>query len=105
MSYHHGYQEMVPLTYNKGLSRPSDTPIWGHMRGCLMCLSLCSYMNTAVGQVLGTLNLKFKKNVFGFLLRWELGSWGRTEAWASSPSTLLLPKPYLCVWHPAMLGE
>lgn len=56
MSYHHGYQEMVPLTYNKGLSRPSDTPIWGHMRGCLMCLSLCSYMNTAVGQVLGTLN-------------------------------------------------
>ena len=38
-------------------ARPSDTPVWGHMRGCLMYLSLC--MNTAVGQALAALHLKF----------------------------------------------
>lgn len=43
-----------------------------------MCLSLC--INTAVGQALATLHLKLKKkNVFGFLLRWELGTWPTPE--------------------------
>lgn len=94
MSYHHGYQEMVPLTYNKDLSRPSDTPLWGHMRGCLSDVSLLMQLHEHSCEP-GTGNTKFKikKKVFGFLLRWELGSWGRTEAWASSPSTLLLPRP------------
>ena len=55
-------------------ARPSDTPVWGHRRGCLMCLSLCSYMNTAVGQVLGTLNLK--KKSFWFFVKVGVGKLG-----------------------------
>ena len=53
-------------------ARPSDTPVWGHMRGCLMCLSLC--MNTAVGQALATLHLKLKKKkVFVFFVEVGVG--------------------------------
>lgn len=39
-----------------------------------MCLSLCSYMNTAVGQVLGTLNLK--KKSFWFFVKVGVGKLG-----------------------------
>lgn len=58
-------------------ARLSDTPIWGHMRGCLMCLSLCSYMNTAVGQVMGTLHLKLKKKSFWFFVKVVVGELGK----------------------------